>query len=180
MRALLARYSEPGQMVLDVGCGPARYRHATQGIYIGTDISDAPYSEAVPRAVDVVAAARTLPFGTATFDLVMSKSAFYLMPDHRGTLGEFARVLRPKGRLLLIDYNRRTQRRLDDKGTLPCWRHRQLRRLAEEAGFRDCRLLLPRPHQPGPVLSFVRLLLQDLFGTWAIVTGTKPPAVCDA
>lgn len=173
IRALLERYTGEDKKTLDVGCGSGGYRGAAKGNYVGVDITAAPYAPGVPRAVDVVTAARLLPFETGVFDLVMSKSAFYQMPDHSATLGEFHRVLKLGGRLLLIDYNRRTQQRLKENATLPCWTQWQLRSLVHRNGFNHCQFLAARVDQPGPLALFFRIPLQELFGTWAIVTATK-------
>ena len=161
--------------ILDVGCGPARYRHKVAGDYIGLDLTDAPYAANQLRQVDVVATATELPFQAGSFDLVFSISSFYQFPDPDKALAEFHRVLQPNGRVLLFDYNRRTQRRLQlgERAPRPCWTQWQLRDRIGQTGFKSCELLAPvaRPHSK---LEYgLRLLHQELFGTWAIVTGIK-------
>jgi ubiquinone/menaquinone biosynthesis C-methylase UbiE len=103
----------------------------------------------------------------------MSKSAFYLMPHHRATLIEFRRVLKPGGRLLLVDYNRRTQRRFADAAALPCWTQWQLRDMVRGSGFEDCEILSTGKWRLGWGGGFLLPLLQELFGTWAIVMGKR-------
>ncbi|HXQ52121.1 MAG TPA: class I SAM-dependent methyltransferase [Stellaceae bacterium] len=172
---LLARFVDAGSVMLDVGCGPAGYRAAVKGRYVGVDITDVPYTPTAGRRLDAAAASDRLPFRAQSFDLVMCKSAFFLMPDHRATLAEFHRVLKQGGRLLLLDYNRRTQRRLSAREGVPypCWTQWQLRRLAQECGFRQCGLLPTSERHEGAMWRLLTPVLQEVFGTWAIVTGVK-------
>jgi len=173
--ALLRRYVHPGETMLDVGCGPAGYRAVAGGRYVGVDISDAIYAPAGRRGLDAAAAADRLPFRDASFDLVMSKSAFFMMPDPRATLGEFRRVLKQGGRVLLVDYNARTQRKLGraEGKAWPCWSQWQLRDLVAGCGFRDCTILPALAREMGTLEALLRPLLQEYFGTWAVVTGVK-------
>src|ERR1700751_816934 len=109
---MLKRMAPQRGIVLDVGCGPSLYRGAVSARYIGVDITDAPYREGVPRDVDVIAPADSMPLPDGTADLLFSVAAFYQMGDPQAVLREFRRVLRPGGRLLIVDYNRRTSHRL--------------------------------------------------------------------
>ena len=161
--------------MLDVGCGPAGYRRIVSGRYIGIDITDRPYTPTANRGLDAAARSDLLPFRAKSFDLVMCKSAFYLMPDHSKALVEFHRVLKPGGRVLLIDYNRRTQRRLSAREGVqyPCWTQWQLRSLVEACGFRGCRVLDTFDTRRLQFWGILRAYLKELFGTWAIVTAVK-------
>jgi ubiquinone/menaquinone biosynthesis C-methylase UbiE len=164
----------PHQSLLDVGCGPAPYRHLVAGRYVGIDKTDAAYG-ATPRQMDAVADGATLPFRPDCFDVVFSKSAFYQIPDPAAALSEFHRVLKPGGRLLLIDYNRRTQRRLQQAEGVarPGWTQWQLRHLVARAGFRNCTLRLAKAGEFSWLERGLRLLLQEFTGTWAIVSARK-------
>jgi ubiquinone/menaquinone biosynthesis C-methylase UbiE len=101
--------------VLDVGCGtgallriladrlPARVAlsgvdPAAAMIEVGRDRLDAD-----PRVRLARAGAEQLPFGNAAFDLVVSTVSFDHWADQPAGLAEVARVLRPGGRLLLVD-----------------------------------------------------------------------------
>jgi ubiquinone/menaquinone biosynthesis C-methylase UbiE len=174
VRSLLDRYVRENDRVLDVGCGPAPYRAWVSGSYVGLDITDAPYGD-TPRLIDVVGSAMNLPLADQSMDLVMSKSAFYLVPDADAALMEFRRVMKTGGRLLLLDYNRRTQQHLMamDGSVLPQWSQWGLKGRLKKAGFRDAELLLPKSRQPKGLEFWLRLLHQELFGTWAIVTAVK-------
>lgn len=64
-----------------------------------------------PRAILVRADARKLPFAEAAFDLLWSSYFLDLIPTAELTpiLREFLRVLRPGGRLLLIDFSKQQE-----------------------------------------------------------------------
>ncbi len=60
-----------------------------------------------PRTVRWIAGDMTaLPFDAARFDLVTTGYGLRNVPDLTGALAEIARVLRPGGRLLSLDFNR--------------------------------------------------------------------------
>jgi ubiquinone/menaquinone biosynthesis C-methylase UbiE len=62
-------------------------------------------SAALGRAIDLREAdAAALPFDDDTFDTVVSTLATCAVPDERAALAEMRRVLRPGGRLLLLDH----------------------------------------------------------------------------
>jgi SAM-dependent methyltransferase len=89
-----------------------------------------------PRGgIDVVGDAQALPFRTASADTVLSVEVLEYLPDPRRAMTEFARVLRPGGRLLL------TAPQLRGSSSEPndYWRfgHPGLRLLAREAGLAE-------------------------------------------
>lgn len=175
VQTFLRGYGREQDRVLDVGCGPAPYRKWVLGEYIGLDVTDRPYMADLPRRVDVVGSATALPLAAESVDLIFSKSAFYLIPNPETALREFLRVLKTGGRVLLLDYNRRTQKRMMevDGSTLPCWTQWELQTKLKRAGFRQCELLLPTPRDVGRLEYWLRLIHQELLGTWSIVTGVK-------
>ena len=50
----LSHHVPPDAIMLDVGCGPSHYRLSPRGRYVGIDATDAPFSEGMPRNVDVI------------------------------------------------------------------------------------------------------------------------------
>jgi ubiquinone/menaquinone biosynthesis C-methylase UbiE len=175
VRYLLERYIGRGQTMLDVGCGPAPYRSLVAGRYIGLDNTDEPYFAGAERRADIVAAADKIPLADGSVELIFCKSAFFLVPDPAAALIEFRRVLVERGRVLILDYNRRAQRQLQAKEGIarPCWTQWQLRDLVAQADFRDPEILVPKSRDVRGPERWLRLVHQELFGTWAIVTGIK-------
>ncbi len=107
----------PEERVLDVGCGTGTFAerlvHTNPHIAItGVDVSIGMLAEArrktarAPNARFVQASAEALPFPDASFDVVVSASALHYVPDPAQGVREMARVLRPGGRLALLDWDR--------------------------------------------------------------------------
>ncbi|WP_370674593.1 DVU_1556 family methyltransferase [Pleomorphomonas sp. PLEO] len=97
-----------GELVLDVGCGAGESlawleKHGFIGI--GVDRDARTLAIAASRVVSALfhGDGARLPFADACFDAVLSECSLSLMPDRRAALVEWARVLRPGGRLLLAD-----------------------------------------------------------------------------
>lgn len=66
--------------------------------------------EALGRQIGLsVSDAQTLPFGDEQFDSVVSTLALCTIPDERRALAEAYRVLRPGGRLVLLEHVRSRQ-----------------------------------------------------------------------
>ena len=77
----------------------------------GLDLSDRMLGLARSRARDLGRAvtlrqgsAHTLPFDDASFDTVVCTLGLCAIPDHEAAVGEMVRVLRPGGRLILLDH----------------------------------------------------------------------------
>jgi SAM-dependent methyltransferase len=81
-------------LVLDAGCGHRPYAHLMDRSPVGVDF------DVVVRP-DVVADVTRLPFATAAFDAVFACELLEHVLDPPTAVREFARVLRPRGRLVL-------------------------------------------------------------------------------
>jgi ubiquinone/menaquinone biosynthesis C-methylase UbiE len=99
--------------VLEVGAGTGRnFAFYPQGVTLtGVDLSPAMLAIARQRAEDLGLAAdlreadaEALPFSNASFDTVVCTLCLCTIPDDRAAIGEMWRVLRPGGRLLLLDH----------------------------------------------------------------------------
>lgn len=98
-----------GRTVLDVGTGSGSVAvaAASLGAYVlGVDITDEGFGEARARAkaaeVDVdlrIGDAENLPVDEASFDVVLSSFAAIFAPRHDLVAAEFARVVKPGGRI---------------------------------------------------------------------------------
>ncbi|GBE58460.1 demethylmenaquinone methyltransferase [bacterium BMS3Abin01] len=100
--------------VLDVGCGTGNLAVSLALDHPGVSVTGIDFSpgmisaarEKLSPVVDVsfrVAAAEELPFDDGGFDLVYSTLSFHHWEDRRKGLTECARVLRPGGRLIVVD-----------------------------------------------------------------------------
>ena len=133
---------QPGETVLDVGCGTgtlalvAKERVGTTGQVCGIDPGPKQIARARSKAgkaglpVDFqIGVIEQLAFSDQSFDVVLSTLMMHHLPDDLKRLGlaEIARVLKPGGRLLVLDMN----------GPAGPWKSRlaDLPALMQEAGF---------------------------------------------
>jgi ubiquinone/menaquinone biosynthesis C-methylase UbiE len=106
----------PGQRVLDVASGPgttALLLAEEFGVQVdGVDLGETSVARARAAATErglsgpvhfQVGDAERIPFGDATFDAVVCECAFCTFPAKSVAAAEFARVLRPGGRVGLTD-----------------------------------------------------------------------------
>lgn len=107
---------QPGQRLLDVGCGLGEAARALaadlggEGEVVGVDGSAAMVAEATRRSVDAACSMRfevgdalALQEADDTFDAVRSERMLQWVPDPARAVAEMARVVRPGGRVCLID-----------------------------------------------------------------------------
>lgn len=110
----IARHLPPsaaGLRLLDVGCGAGvtlRNLYALRPELLGLGLDAAPGMLQLARKGQqpghyLQGDAYHLPFSDNSFDAVLSQRVFYLLPDKPAFLRELLRVLRPGGRVLLLD-----------------------------------------------------------------------------
>jgi ubiquinone/menaquinone biosynthesis C-methylase UbiE len=144
--------------VLDVGCGTGNLAGAlaewgaSVDAYVGVDLSPGMLGMAAPKfgaggwpGAVIAGSALALPVATGSFDTVLCASNLHYWPDAGAGLSEIRRVLRPGGRLLLVDWDRAPLRmRAFDLGMRRAlgveyqrmYSHEELRALLHDAGFR--------------------------------------------
>ena len=109
---LAAAAAQPGEHVVDVGCGTgattaelARAVGAT-GHVLGIDISEtlieAARSQRVDNATFVLGDAGTHPFKAASYDLVFSRFGVMFFGDPVAAFSNFRQALKPTGRLVFV------------------------------------------------------------------------------
>ena len=120
-RALVERAApKPGQRILDLGCGTGTLammvkRAEPEAEVVGLDADPEILELAASKAEDAGVEVRLdrglsteLPYEHDSFDVVLSSLFFHHLTgaDKRRTAREVARVLRPGGELLVVDYGR--------------------------------------------------------------------------
>jgi len=152
----------PTDQVLDLGCGAGhtalaiapRVAHVT-AVDVTPDMLATAARLAEQRRVSNVtfqrADATELPFGDAEFDLVTSRVAAHHFADPARAMAEVWRVLRPGGRIVLVDAISPEDAPQDtflncveilrDASHVRDWRISEWQRMFSEAGFRTSTLL---------------------------------------
>jgi ubiquinone/menaquinone biosynthesis C-methylase UbiE len=102
---LLSQFTGLNTTMLEVGCGPGQYQLAVKGTYIGVDITSQDYREGVPRNLEAIADARTLPFKSESFDLILFSNIFHYFENGIAILKDCYRLTKPGGRILIVDYS---------------------------------------------------------------------------
>jgi ubiquinone/menaquinone biosynthesis C-methylase UbiE len=112
---------KPGQRVLDLGCGTGLFcvaladRIGTKGEIHGVDLSrkqlDRAREKLTEKGVPFMlhrCSMDELPFESASFDMVVSSLAIHAAtpPTRRTAIREAARILKPDGRFVLVDWTR--------------------------------------------------------------------------
>jgi ubiquinone/menaquinone biosynthesis C-methylase UbiE len=124
MTIALARI-QPGDRVLEVGCGtgdvaiaacaPAGSRGSVSGIDASPEMIAVARAKAARAGLTIdfrLEPIEALTYPDATFDVVLSSLMMHHLPDDlkRQGLAEIARVLKPGGRLLIVDVKRPSTR----------------------------------------------------------------------
>ncbi len=119
---------EPGERVLDLGCGAgtdslvASLMVGPEGSVTGLDMTPEMLAKAragaeelgAPNVAFVEGEAERLPFGDASFDVVISNGVIDLIPDKDAVFGEIHRALVPGGRIQIADVT--IQQPVSDEG----------------------------------------------------------------
>lgn len=116
LREVFAGRDQRGLRLLDVGCGTGRFLDSVKQAWprlpvAGLDLSEAYLREAKAhlrswsRTEFFVANAESISMKDASMDAVTSTFLFHELPPkvRRAALAEFARVLKPGGRLIILD-----------------------------------------------------------------------------
>ncbi|EJN60631.1 class I SAM-dependent methyltransferase [Halogranum rubrum] len=169
------RSCEVPARVLDAGCGqgrPVLGRLSDRFTAVGLDFSREQLrlaTDAAPSAALVEGDLVALPFRDGVFDVVVAAHSIIHVPldDYQTVLDEFARVLRPEGRLLLteaLEERRRTSSDWLDSDDEMAWEMAGMettRRQLRHAGF-DSEWEVPdQSEREKPEAPFVAAQLTD-------------------
>ena len=115
IKRIKAGYADRPIRVLDVGCGTgvfaAKIRLALPKAEVwGIDLSRGMLAKGAGRwerhaegVVPIQGDSERLPFGPGAFDVVTCANSFHHYPNQRRAVEEMRRVLKPGGRLMLVD-----------------------------------------------------------------------------
>jgi ubiquinone/menaquinone biosynthesis C-methylase UbiE len=135
-----------GGRVADIGCGKGRFarivkeRHPSATV-IALDLAEA-MLVSVPEGIQRAAASMTaLPLATASCDAAYATESLEHAVDIPAAVGELCRVVRPGGRIVIIDKNAEAWGRLET----PAWERWFGRQELERLLARHCREVSSRP-----------------------------------
>jgi ubiquinone/menaquinone biosynthesis C-methylase UbiE len=132
--------------VLDVGCGKGRFARVLAERYplasmVGFDLAEAMLRH-VPEGVSACAGSMTaLPFPSAAFDCAYATESLEHAVDIEAAVSDLCRVVRPGGRIVIIDKNAQHWGRLKT----PEWEKWFGRKELEKLLGRHCAKVLSRP-----------------------------------
>lgn len=108
------------EVVLDAGCGAGAYVEAVRQHtphYLAGDLSLGMLRSLAQLSVPRINLdARRLPLGSKSVDVVLANHMLYHVPDRKAAVREFARVLRPGGRLLAATNSAHSMAELEQLG----------------------------------------------------------------
>lgn len=137
---------DSGGRVLDAGCGKGRFAVHVKSAYpqasvVALDLATAMLRSAPPDLRRVAGSMLELPFGEAVFDAAYATESLEHAVDIESAVAELCRVLKPNGRLVIIDKNARQWGRLETPPWEKWFREEELLRLLR----RHCRDAACRP-----------------------------------
>lgn len=135
-----------GRRVLDVGSGKGRFARVLKDRHPGASICAFDLAEAMLRCVpDGIAACggsmTALPFGYGVFDCAYATESLEHAVDIETAVAEMCRVVKPGGRIVIIDKNAEQWGRLKTPAWEKWFERRQLERLLN----RHCAEVSSRP-----------------------------------
>jgi ubiquinone/menaquinone biosynthesis C-methylase UbiE len=108
-RDLIRKYIQPGQRLLDAGCGRyMKFCKELSGVawVAGIDLESTLETDNQRAPYGVRGDLSRLPFPSNHFDMVISRSVVEHLEDPPQVFREFARVLRPGGKVVIVTPNK--------------------------------------------------------------------------
>jgi ubiquinone/menaquinone biosynthesis C-methylase UbiE len=147
VRLLLDTFGDlAGRRVLDAGCGKGRFARVLQERWpeariCGLDIAEAMLSHVPPPVAPCAGSLAELPFADAVFDAAYATESLEHAVEIDTAVAELCRVVKPGGRIVIIDKNVEQWGRL----RTPEWEQWFDRRKLERLLARHCREVSSRP-----------------------------------
>jgi len=135
-----------GKRVADVGCGKGRFARIVKeknprASVVALDLAEA-MLRPIPAEIERVAASMTaLPLATEAFDGAYATESLEHAVDIPAAVAELARIVKPGGRIVIIDKNAEAWGRLET----PAWERWFGRKELEKLLGRHCREVSSRP-----------------------------------
>jgi len=135
-----------GKRVLDVGCGKGRFvrvlaERYPRAAFVAFDLAEA-MLRSVPQGLHPCAGSMTaLPFPAGAFDCAYATESLEHAVDVEAAVAEMCRVVKPGGRIVIIDKNAKHWGRLKT----PEWERWFGRRELEKMLAKHCRRVSSRP-----------------------------------
>ena len=135
-----------GKRVADVGCGKGRFARIVKeknpsASVVALDLAEA-MLKPIPAEIERVAASMTaLPLATEAFDGAYATESLEHAVDIPAAVAELARIVKPGGRIVIIDKNADAWGRLET----PAWERWFGRKELEKLLTRHCREVSSRP-----------------------------------
>jgi len=135
-----------GKRVADVGCGKGRFARIVKdrnprASVIALDLAEAMLRPISPEIERVAASMTALPLATEAFDGAYATESLEHAVDIPGAVAELARIVKPGGRIVIIDKNVEAWGRLQT----PSWEKWFGRKELEKLLARDCREVISQP-----------------------------------
>ncbi len=140
--------------ILDVACGTGEFERLLLAEYssqqiVGVDISENMLAiakqkcSAYPQVSFEIASASNLPFDNDSFDVIVSANSFHYFDDPIAALKEMRRVLKPDGKVIILDWCRDyllckicdVILKRFDPAHQQCYTQNEFHRLLEDANF---------------------------------------------
>lgn len=118
LRAVLSHLPDGDSEILDIGCGKGRFakhvvaRSPSSSVY-GLDVSEAMASSLPEGVLPVVGSMLRIPFDDGCFDYAYAVESLEHAVNVDGAIREMVRVLKPGGKLTIVDKNRAMLGRLE-------------------------------------------------------------------
>jgi SAM-dependent methyltransferase len=180
--ALVNSALRPGERLLEIGCGEGgnlfHLRNGQSTTLYGVDFSPAKvaFAHRVAAAHCAAADAAALPFADATFDAILIRDLLHHLPQPSLAIAEAHRVLRPGGRLTLIEPNGKSllvflqATLIEAERGLYRSNAKRLKRQLEEAGFVVDRAEALQPFPVARVILHPRMGLPKLGSSKAVAS----------